>query len=57
MIKGNAMDVYTVVFANEEEISLMAYDRTMARFMAKELVPHSAILAMYKKYQWEENND
>jgi hypothetical protein len=56
MIKGNAMDVYTVAFANGEKISLMAYDRTMARFMAKELVPDSTILAMYKKYQWDEDH-
>jgi hypothetical protein len=27
MIRGNAMDVYTVAFANEEKFSLMAYDK------------------------------
>ena len=53
MIRGNAMDVYTVAFANEEKFSLMAYDTTMARLMAQELMPNSAIVAVHKIDQWE----
>ena len=57
MIKGNAMDVYTVAFANGEKLSLMAYDTTMARLMAQELAPDSTILAIHKIDQWEEEGD
>jgi hypothetical protein len=56
MIRGNAMDVYTVAFANEEKFSLMAYDTTMARLMARELMPNSAIVAVHKIDQWEGNH-
>jgi hypothetical protein len=56
MIRGNAMDVYTVAFANEEKFSLMAYDTTMARLMAQELVPDSAIVAVHKIDQWKEDH-
>ena len=52
MIRGNAMDVYTVAFANEEKFSLMAYDTTMARLMAQELMPDSTIVAVHKIDQW-----
>lgn len=51
------MDVYTVVFANEEKFSLMAYDTTMARLMAQELVPNSTIIAVHKVDQWEEEGE
>ena len=51
------MDVYTVVFANEEKFSLMAYDTTMARLMAQELVPEHAIVAVHKIDQWEEEGE
>ena len=51
------MDVYTVVFANEEKFSLMAYDTTMARLMAQELVPEHAIVAVHKVDQWEEEGE
>ena len=56
MIRGNAMDVYTVAFANGEKFSLMAYDTTMARLMAQELVPDSAIVAVHKIDQWKEDH-
>ena len=56
MIRGNAMDVYTVAFANEEKFSLMAYDTTMARLMAQELMPDSAIVAVHKIGQWAEDH-
>ena len=56
MIKGNAMDVYTVAFVNEEKLSLMAYDTTMARLMAQELVPEYAIVAVHKIDQWEDDH-
>jgi hypothetical protein len=57
MIKGNAMDVYSVVFANGDKFSLMARDSTMARLTAHELVPDYAIVAVHKVDQWDENND
>ena len=56
MIQCNVMDVYTVAFANEEKFSLMAYDTTMARLMAQELVPDSAIVAVHKIDQWAEDH-
>ena len=56
MIRGNAMDVYTVAFANEEKLSLMAYDTTMARLMAQELMPDSTIVAVHKIGQWAEDH-
>ena len=56
MIQGNVMDVYTVAFANEEKLSLMAYGTTMARLMARELVPDSAIVAVHKIDQWAEDH-
>ena len=56
MIAGNVMDVYTVAFANEEKFSLMAYDKTMACLMAQELVPDSAIVAVHKIDQWEDDH-
>ena len=56
MITGNAMDVYTVVFANEKKFFLMACDTTMARLMAQELVPDSAIVAVHKIDQWAEDH-
>ena len=56
MIRGNAMDVYTVAFANEEKLSLMAYDTTMARLMAQELMPDSTIVAVHKIDQWADDH-
>ena len=56
MIQCNVMDVYTVAFANEEKLSLMAYDTTMARLMAQELMPNSAIVAVHKIDQWAEDH-
>jgi hypothetical protein len=57
MIKGNAMDVYSLVFANGDKFSLMARDSTMACLTAHELVPDHAIVAVHKVDQWDENND
>jgi len=57
MIKGNAMDVYSVVFANGDKFSLMARDSTMARLTAHELVPDHPIVAVHKVDHWDENND
>ena len=57
MIKGNAMDVYTVQFANGDKFCLIARDTTMARLTAHELVPDHAIVAVHKVDQWDENND
>ena len=57
MIAGNVMDVYTVAFANEEKFSLMAYDKTMACLMAQELVPDSAVVAVHKVDQWEDEGE
>lgn len=56
MIKGNAMDVYTVQFANGDKFSLMARDSTMARLTAYELVPDSPIVAVHKIDEWQEDH-
>ena len=52
MIRGNVMDVYSVVFANGDKFCLMARDTTMARLTAQELVPAHAIVAVHKVDQW-----
>jgi hypothetical protein len=57
MIKGNAMDVYSVFFANGDKFCLMARDITMARLTAHELVPDYAIVTVHKVDEWDENND
>ena len=56
MIKGNAMDVYTVQFANGDKFSLMARDSSMARLTAYELIPDSTIVAVHKLDQWGEDH-
>lgn len=47
MIKGNAMDLYTVAFANGEIFSLMADNQTMACLMAQELAPGQQLIACH----------
>ena len=47
MIKGNAMDLYTVAFANGEIFSLMADNQTMACLMAQELAPGQELIACH----------
>ena len=54
MIKGNAMDVYTVQFADGDKFSLIARDSSMARLTALELVPDATIVAVHKIDQWED---
>jgi len=56
MIKGNAMDVYTVAFANGDKFALLARDSNMARLNAYELVPDHAIVAVHKLDQWGEDH-
>ena len=56
MIRGNAMDVYTVQFANGDKFSLMARNSAMARLNAYELVPDSPIVAVHRIDQWEEDH-
>ena len=56
MIRGNAMDVYTVAFTNGDIFSLMANSQTMACLMAQELMPNSAIVAVHKIDQWAEDH-
>ena len=57
MIKGNAMDVYTVQFANGDKFSLMARNSAMARLNAYELVPDSPIVAVHRIDEWEEEGE
>ena len=57
MIKGNAMDVFSVAFANGDKFSLVARDTTMARLTAQELVPDHAIVSVHKIDQWNDDND
>ena len=54
MIKGNAMDVYTVQFADGDKFSLIARDSGMARLTALELVPDATIVAVHKIDQWDD---
>jgi hypothetical protein len=54
MIKGNAMDVYTVQFADGDKFSLIARDSSMARLTALELVPDATIVAVHKIDQWDD---
>lgn len=51
------MDVYTVAFANGDNFSLMARDSTMARLNAQELMPDSAVVAIHKTDEWEDERD
>lgn len=55
MIKGNVMDVYTVAFANGEQFSLMANNRTAACLMAQELAPDQKLIACHITDEWEDN--
>jgi hypothetical protein len=57
MIKGNAMDVFSVAFTNGDKFCLMARDTTMARLAAQELVPDHAIVSVHKIDQWDDSND
>ena len=57
MIKGNAMDVFSVAFTNGDKFCLMARDTTMARLTAQELVPDYAIVSVHKIDQWDDSND
>jgi hypothetical protein len=57
MIKGNVMDVYSVVFANGDKFCLMARDTNMARLTAHELVPNYAIISVHKVDEWYDKND
>ena len=54
MIKGNAMDVYTVQFADGDKFSLIARDSSMARLTALELVPDATIVAVHKIDEWDD---
>ena len=56
MIEGNAMDVYTVQFANGDKFSLIARDSNTARLNAHELVPDHAIVAVHKLDEWNEDH-
>lgn len=55
MIKGNVLDVFTIVFADGDQFSLMARDKNMARLMALELAPNQTIVAIHKTDDWEDN--
>jgi hypothetical protein len=57
MIKGNAMDVFSVAFANGDKFCLIARDATMARLTAQELLPDYAIVSVHKIDQWDDSND
>jgi hypothetical protein len=48
MIRGNAMDVYTVAFANEEKFFLMAYDKQWLVSWRKSLPLDRAIVLAIK---------
>ena len=56
MIQGNAMDVYTVAFANGDIFSLMAKSESMACLMAQELAPGQELIACHITDQWEDDH-
>ena len=56
MIQGNAMDVYTVAFANGDIFSLMAKSEAMACLMAQELAPGQELIACHITDQWEDDH-
>ena len=56
MIQGNAMDVYTVAFANGDIFSLMANSQAMACLMAQELAPGQELIACHITDQWEDDH-
>ena len=56
MIEGNAMDVYTVAFANGYIFSLMAKSEAMACLMAQELAPGQELIACHITDQWEDDH-
>lgn len=53
MIKGNSLDVFTIVLDNGDHFSLMAKDLTMARIMAQNIAPNETIVAIYDNINWE----
>ena len=57
MIEGNAMDVFSVAFANGDKFGLIARDTTMARLTAQELLHDHAIVSVHKIDQWDDSND
>ena len=56
MIQDNAMDVYTVAFANGDIFSLMANSQAMACLMAQELAPGQELIACHITDQWEDDH-
>lgn len=57
MIRGNAMDVYTVQFANGDICAVLcARDSNMKRLNAYELVPDHAIVAVHKLDEWADEH-
>lgn len=55
MISGNTMDVFSVVFSNGEEFSLMATNTTMARLMATELNNKAEIVQVHRQDGWSDD--
>lgn len=56
MIKGNTMDVFSIAFDNGDQFSLMARDKTTAFYMAKELLPESAIVKVERIDEWSDHD-
>lgn len=55
MIKGNSLDVFTIVLDNGDHFSLMAKDLTMARIMAQNIAPNETIAAIHNNDNWEDH--
>jgi hypothetical protein len=54
MIKGNAMDTFTIHFADGDSFSLMAVTHTGAQWLAAELCPGKKIMRVERIGEWEE---
>ena len=55
MIRGNSMDVFTIVLDNGDHFSLMAQDLIMAQNMAQGIVPSETIAAIHKHNDWQDH--
>jgi hypothetical protein len=54
MIKGNAMDTFTVHFDDGDCFSLMAVTPTGAQWLAAELCPDKKVMRIEKLGEWND---
>jgi len=54
MIRGNAMDTYTIHFDDGDSFSLMAITPTGAQWMAAELCPDKRVMRIERIGDWDD---